>query len=184
MRRVKLKKEAFINLEKEIFKGNLLDIGFSNHGIIYNIYKQHIDESSIVDYIEGKEAKQAIDEDTYDTCALFLTLSDIKLTNSKIELIKDIYRFLKNDGLLYIWDIDKDFIKIFNSKIKVLLPDKSTKEIHLRNLNIFTNSSKENTAKILQPYFEILTTSNSDNIYYMVCKKKGKSEDEIIVSGD
>jgi hypothetical protein len=32
--------------------------------------------------------------------------------------------------------------------------------------------------KILQPYFEILTLKNSDNIYYMICKKKGKSEDE------
>ena len=179
-----MKKEAFINLEKEIFKGNLLDIGFSNHGIIYNIYKQYIDESSVVDYFEGKEAKARIQEGTYDTCALFLTLSDVKFTSNKNELIKDIYRFLKSDGLLYIWDIDKNFIKIFNSKIKILLPDKSTKKINFRNLNIFTNNSKENTMKILQPYFEILTMTNSDNIYYMVCKKKGKSKDEIIVSGN
>lgn len=179
-----MKKEAFINLEKEIFKGDLLDIGFSNHGIIYNIYKQYIDDSSSVDYIEGKQAKDTIEEESYDTCALFLTLSEIKLPSNKKQLIKDIYRFLKTEGLLYIWDIDKDFIKVFDSKIKILLPDKSTKEIHLRNFNIFNNSSKENTMKMLQPYFEVLTTSSSDNIYYMVCKKKGKSKDESIVSGN
>jgi len=172
-----LKKEAFINLEKEIFKGDLLDIGLSNHGIIYNIYKQYNDDSS-VEYIEGKEEKIRIEEGVYDTCALFLTLSDIKLTHSKNKLIQDIYKFLKEDGLLYIWDIDKGFAKIFNSRIKIVLPDKSTKPIYIRDLNIFKNSSKENTMKILEPYFEILTLKNSDNIYYMICKRRGKSEDE------
>ena len=172
-----MKKEAFINLEKEIFKGNLLDIGFSNQGIIYNIYKQYTDDSTI-EYIEGKEQKIRIEEGVYDTCALFLTLSDIKFTFSRNKLIQDIYKYLKEDGLLYIWDIDKGLAKIFNSKIKIVLPDKSTKQIYLRDLNIFKNSSKENTIRILEPYFEILTLKNSDNIYYMICKRRGKSKDE------
>lgn len=172
-----MKKEVFISLEKEIFKGNLLDIGFSNHGIIYNIYKQYNDDSSI-EYLEGKEEKIRIEEGQYDVCAMFLALSDMKFTLSKKKLIKDIYKFLKPDGLLYIWDIDKGFVKAFNSIIKVVLPDKSTKQVSLRDFNILKNSSKENTMKILQPYFEILTLKNSDNIYYMICKKRGKSEDE------
>ena len=171
-----MKKEVFINLEKEIFKGNLLDIGFSNYGIIYNIYKQNTDESCSVNYIEGKQEKIEIEEGLYDLCALFFTLSDIQFTQSKRKLIQDIYKFLKEDGLLYIWDIDKGFAKIFNSKIKIILPDKKTKQINLRDLNLFKNSSKENTMKILQPYFKILTLKNSDNIYYMVCKKRGKSK--------
>ncbi|MCB2292464.1 class I SAM-dependent methyltransferase [Clostridium algoriphilum] len=173
-----MKKEVFINLEKEIFKGNLLDIGFSNYGIIYNIYKQNTDDSSSVDYVEGKEEKIGIEKGVYDICALFFTLSDIKTTKNKEKLIEDIYKFLKEDGLLYIWDIDKGISKIFNSKIKIVLPDKNTKQIYLRDLNMFKNSSKENTIKVLQPYFEILTIKNSDNIYYMICKKKGKSKDE------
>ena len=173
-----MKREVFINLEKEIFKGNLLDIGLSNHGIIYNICKQYIDDSKSVEFIEGKEDKIKIEEGTYDTCALFLTLSDIKYTQSKKKLIKDVYKFLKEDGFLYIWDIDKGFAKVFNSRINILLPDKSTKLINLRDFNLFKNSSKENTIKILKPYFEVLTLKNSDNIYYMICKKRGKSEDE------
>ena len=173
-----MKKEVFISLESEIFKGNLLDIGFSNHGIIYNIYKQYIDDSSNIDYIEGKEEKKKIEQGTYDICALFLTLSDIKFTHNKNKLIKDIYGFLKEDGLLYIWDIDKGFAKTFNSTIKILLPDKSTKKISLRDSNIFKNSSKENTLKILQPYFEIVTLKNSDDVYYIICKKKSQSNDE------
>ncbi len=172
-----MKKEVFISLEKEIFKGDLLDIGFSNHGIIYNIYKKYNDDSSI-EYLEGKEEKLRIAEGQYDVCALFLTLSDIKFTHSKKKLIRDIYKFLKLDGLLYIWDIDKGFVKTFNSTIKIVLPDKSTKKISLKDVNIFKNSSKENTIKILQPYFDILTLKNSDNIYYMICKKRGKLENE------
>jgi len=178
-----LKREVFINLEKEIFKGNLLDIGFSNHGIIYNICKQYIDDCNSVEYIEGKEDKTKIDEGTYDTCVMFLTLSDIKFTQSRKKMIKDVYKFLKEDGLLYIWDIDKGFAKIFNSRINILLPDKSTKKINFIDLNLFKNSSKENTIKILQPYFEILTLKNSDNIYYIICKKRGKSKDESIIIG-
>jgi len=179
-----MKREVFINLEKEIFKGNLLDIGFSNHGIIYNICKEYIDDRSCVEYVEGKDDKKKIKEGSYDTCALFLTLSDIKLTQNKKSLIKDIFKFLKEDGLLYIWDIDKGFLKTFSSGINILLPDKSTKQINLIDLNIFKNSSKENTMKILQPYFEIITLKNSENIYYMICKRKGKSEDESNTSRD
>lgn len=173
-----MKKEVFISLEKEIFKGNVLDIGFSNHGIIYNIYKQYIDDDTSIEYLEGKEEKIRIEKEQYDVCALFLTLSDMKSTLTRKKLIKDIYNFLKLDGLLYIWDIDKGFAKTFNSIIKVVLPDKSTKQISLRDFNILKNSSKENTMKILQNYFEVLTLKNSDNIYYMICKKKGKLENE------
>ncbi|MBU3144761.1 class I SAM-dependent methyltransferase [Clostridium sp. CF012] len=179
-----MNREVFINLEKEIFKGNVLDIGFSNHGIIYNICKQYIDDSKSVEYIEGKWDKIKIDRGSYDTCVLFLTLSDIKFTQSKKNLIKDVYKFLKSDGVLYIWDIDKGFAKTFNSRINIMLPDKSTKKINLRDLNLFKNSSKENTIKILQPYFEIMTMKNSDNIYYMICKRREKSKDESIISGD
>ncbi len=178
-----MKREVFINLEKEIFKGNLLDIGFSNHGVIYNICKQYVDDSNCIDYIEGKEDKIKIEAESYDTCAMFLTLSDIKLTSSKVKLVKDVYGFLKADGLLYIWDIDKGFAKTFNSRINIVLPDKSTKKIDLKDFNLFKNSSKENTIKIIEPYFEIITLKNSDNIYYMVCKKRGKTKDESIVSG-
>ncbi|MBK5242472.1 class I SAM-dependent methyltransferase [Clostridium sp.] len=173
-----MKKEVFISLEKEIFKGNILDIGFSNHGIIYNIYKQYLDDSSSIEYLEGKEEKIRIEKGQYDVCALFLTLSDMKYTHTRKKLIEDIYEFLKSDGLLYIWDIDKGFVKTFNSEVKIVLPDKSTKQISLKDFNIFKNSSEENTKKILKPYFEILTLKNSDNIYYMICKKRGKSEDE------
>jgi len=179
-----LKREVFINLEKEIFKGNLLDIGFSNHGIIYNICKQYIDDSKSVEYIEGKEEKIKIDEGSYDTCVMFLTLSDIKFTQTRKKMIKDVYKFLKEDGLLYIWDIDKGFAKTFISRINILLPDKSTKKINLRDLNLFKNSSKENTIKILAPYFEIITMKSSDNIYYMICKRREKSKDESIIGGN
>lgn len=62
---IKLSKDIFINMEKEIFKGNLLDIGMDNQGIIYNIYKEFNDNVN-VEYVSGKEEGKNIKEDYYD----------------------------------------------------------------------------------------------------------------------
>lgn len=66
---IKLSKDIFINMEKEIFKGNLLDIGMDNQGIIYNIYKEFNDNVN-VEYVSGKEEGKNIKEDYYDNCIL------------------------------------------------------------------------------------------------------------------
>lgn len=70
---IKLSKDIFINMEKEIFKGNLLDIGMDNQGIIYNIYKEFNDNVN-VEYVSGKEEGKNIKEDYYDNCILLFSL--------------------------------------------------------------------------------------------------------------
>ena len=67
-----MKKDIFINMEREIFRGNILDIGLENHGIFYNIYKQYNDDVN-VEYLSGKEGKEKISEDFYDSCILFFS---------------------------------------------------------------------------------------------------------------
>lgn len=69
---IKLSKDIFINMEKEIFKGNLLDIGMDNQGIIYNIYKEFNDNVN-VEYVSGKEEGKNIKEDYYDNCILLFS---------------------------------------------------------------------------------------------------------------
>lgn len=46
-------------MENEIFRGNLLDVGTDNYGIIYNIYKQYNEDSNL-EYINGAEEKESI----------------------------------------------------------------------------------------------------------------------------
>ena len=46
-------------MEKEVFKGNVLDIGYKNTGIIYNVYK-HLNEETNIEYINGDDEKENI----------------------------------------------------------------------------------------------------------------------------
>ena len=108
-------KEIVLDIQNEIIEGNVLDIGVENYGIVYNIIKQQNKDISI-DYINGKEEKVNIEKGSYNSCVLFFSLSSLWLNNNKINLIKDIYNYLNDNGNLYIWDIDKGYKKVFQKK--------------------------------------------------------------------
>lgn len=177
------KKEIFINMEKECFKGNVLDIGTDNYGIIYSLYKQFNDDIA-VDYIEGQEKKVEIPKGTYDNCVLLFSLNNIWLKHKRKNFIKEIYDYLDEGGLLHIWDIDKSYKKIFNGKIRIVLPNRSIKEINILDMNIFKDISKDSTIKLINQYFEIIDLKVSDNIYYIKGIRKGRKENESIISRD
>lgn len=168
---INTKKEIFINLENKPFKGNVLDIGFQNFGIVYNIYKEFNDNASI-EYVNGKDEKENIKKGVYDSCILLFSFSSIWLRSSKFKLIKEINDYLKENGALYIWDIDKGFTKVFNSIIKILIPGRKLKEIYIKDLNVIKDSSKENTLSILDPFFDIVDFKASNDIYYIKAVKK------------
>lgn len=166
-------KETFINMEHEIFRGNLLDIGTDNYGIIYNIYKEY-DKDSNLEYINGEEEKENIKEGYYDNCILLFSFSNIFFKKKRLSLIRDIYKYLKEDGFVYIWDIDKKAKETFNGKIKILLPGEKVKDIYIKDLNILKDSSLDTTVKLLESYFEIKDLKSSDSVYYIKGKKKRK----------
>jgi SAM-dependent methyltransferase len=167
-------KDIYINLEKEIFVGNILDIGLENYGIVYNIAKKY-EEDFEVEYLEGKEGKKYIEEGIYDNCILFFSLRNLLNKKLKNNLLKDIYKYLKSDGILYIWDIDKGFGKTFMGKIKISLPDERIKEVYLKDINILNDNSKDTILQLLKSEnFDIISTVCSDNIYYIKSKKRGE----------
>jgi SAM-dependent methyltransferase len=168
-----MKKEIFLNMENQIFKGNVLDIGFNNSGIIYNIYKEQ-NENVNIEYITGKEEKIDIKDNFYDVCILFFSFSSICFKMNKKSFIKNIYDYLNKEGILYVWDIDKGYKNVFNGVIKVLAPGNVMKQIKIRDLNIFKDNSKGNTVRILENYFDIIEGNSSENIYYIKAKKKDK----------
>lgn len=177
-----MKNEVFINMENEIFKGNVLDVGFDNYGVVYSLCKQGEDEIA-VEYISGKEETKEIREEMYDSCILLFSLNVVWLKFNKRSFIKDLCRFIKEDGTIYIWDIDKGHGKIFNKKIKIVLPDRKVKVINIRDMNIFKDNSKETVVNILEQYFEILDIKSSDNIYYIKGRKKGRENSEDKLGG-
>lgn len=169
------KKHIFINMQNEVFTGNVLDIGTDNYGIIYSIYKKFNDDVS-VEYIHGKEENRFIEKDSYDNCIMLFSLSNIWLKLNKESFFKDIKDYLKENGTLHIWDINKGYSKVFNAKIKILLSDKIIKEINIADFNIFKDNSKECILKLLKKYFKIIDLKSSDNIYYIKCQKINNKE--------
>ncbi|MPM29216.1 hypothetical protein SDC9_75756 [bioreactor metagenome] len=162
----------FVSLEKEVFRGNILDVGLDNNGVIYNVYKYH-DEDLDVDYLEGRENTRSMRSDYYDSCILFFSLHNIVNGREKKKLFEHISECLKNNGYVYIWDIDKKPLQTFRGNIKVSLPDKTLKDFKINCLNPFTNNSKEKIINVLKEFFEVLDIKYSDNIFSIVCKKRG-----------
>lgn len=179
VKKVSVIKEIVINMENEIFRGNLLDVGTDNYGIIYNIYKQYNEDSNL-QYIDGAEEKENIKEGYYDNCILLFSFSNIFFKKNRMNLIRDIYLYLKEGGNVYIWDIDKKIKETFNGKIKILLPGEKIKDISIKDLNVLKDSSIDTTVKLLSPYFEIQDLKSSDGVYYIKGTKRinNTKEDE------
>lgn len=165
--------EINLCMNEDIFKGSLLDIGFNNLGVVYNVYK-YFNKGVDVEYICGKEERENISNETYDSCALFFTISNMFTRSSKGKLFKDVYEYLNPEGMVYIWDIDKGLNKIFNKNIRITMPENEERQLKLRDFNIFKDSSKNSTKNIIEKYFDIIDEKQIDEVYFIKGKKKSE----------
>lgn len=91
--------------------------------------------------------------------------------NRKRKIIKEVYKYIKLGGEILIWDINKERGKVFNNKIKIILPKSNIKEFNFKNLNVITSSNIEETKKILEKYFNIEETKAWEDIFFLRGKK-------------
>lgn len=175
--------KIIINMQREVFTGNVLDIGDENHGIIYNIFK-HYNEDATLEYVSCRDENSVIEKNSYDNCIMLFSLSDIWLKTNKKEFIKEVHKFLKDTGIIHIWDIDKPYLKPLKCSIKILLPEEKIKIINIKEFNVFKDTSKESVLKLIKDYFEVIDFKCSDNIYYIKAKKKGSTVNEISTGGN
>ncbi len=164
-------KTIIINLEKVNINGDVLDVGEKNFGIIYNLTKDVQEELSL-DYVD-EETDVKMKENAYDTCTFFFELNKIWTSVEKEKIIKKVYKYIKQNGEILIWDINKERAKVFNNKIKIILPKGNIKEFTFKNLNILTSSNAEETKKILEKYFNIEETKTWEDIFFIRGKKLG-----------
>lgn len=154
--------------------GDILDIGFKNYGIIYSIYKYQKDNCE-VEYFCSDEAQSNIRKNSYDCCCLFFTVSKFISCNKRKRFLNYIYDSLKCDGIIYIWDIDKQIMKTCHSKIKVRLPDFKIKNFAVKDINIFKDCSMKKSIELINNDFKIIESKSWDGIYYIKAKKIIKS---------
>ncbi|WP_097027334.1 hypothetical protein [Clostridium peptidivorans] len=166
-----MEKNVTLQLEDELFNGNLLDIGMSNTGIIYNMFKE-FNVNPTIEYIDGKYEENKIEEKYYDNCVMLFTLSQVYFESSRKELIKNINNYLKEKGKIYIWDVNKGYNKLVNFNIKIISSKTKEKKIIFKDNKIFMNSNKKATLKILSEYFNIIEEIEDEDIYYIKAEKK------------
>lgn len=162
-------KTLVINLEDVNIKGDILDVGKNNLGIIYNISKEVQEELSI-DYV-NEDRKCELKNRKYDACAFFFDLNKIWTSIEKERLIKNISQYLKDNSEILIWDINKQRGKVFKNNIKVILPQKRIKEFTFKNLNILSSNNVDEIKKILENYFEIEETKAYEDFFFIRGKR-------------
>ncbi|WP_160690667.1 hypothetical protein [Clostridium sp. C2-6-12] len=162
-------KTLVIDLEDIILKGDILDVGEKNLGVIYSISKEVKEELSL-DYVSG-DSKIELKDRKYDACTFFFELNKLWTNLEKEKLIKEVSSYLNEFGEIYIWDINKERGKVFNNKVKVILPNGKIKEFVFKNLNLLLNSNLEEIKKILQKHFEIVETKAWEDVFFIKGKK-------------
>lgn len=160
-----MNKKIVINMNDIEIKGDILDVSRKNSGIIYKLSKD-IQEEISVDYV-NEETKNILKPKTYDACTFFFNLSSL-LTNRKKEcLIKDVINYLKDNGEIYIWDINKESNGFLDYNIEVALPDGELKKVVFNKYNPFISCKFEEVKKILQKYSIIEETKLWEDIFYI-----------------
>ncbi|AWZ48106.1 hypothetical protein C3495_04440 [Clostridiaceae bacterium 14S0207] len=158
-----------INIEKEILKGDILDLSLGDISLIYPYIKK--DDELDLDYIENMYGKKLIQENSYDTALLFFTLQNIKSRRGKSDLLREISEYLKEKAYLHIWDINKKFGQMFKKQISIRVGQQE-KDIEVKNTNLFTDNSMDTMIKLVQEHFTIVTFKREKDLYYIKCKKK------------
>lgn len=162
-------KTLVIDLEDVILKGDILDVGEKNLGIIYSISKEAEEELSL-DYVSG-EGKVELKDRKYDACTFFFELNKLWTNLEKEKLIREVSAYLNEFGEIYIWDINKERGKVFNNKVKVILANGKIKEFIFKNLNLISSSNVEEIKKIIEKYFEIEETKAWEDVFFIKGKK-------------
>lgn len=167
-----MKGDIIINMEDVHFDGNVLDIGYDNYGVIYNICRDKNNTVNI-DFLEEYREQENNGLNSYNSCALFLTFSKLLFKGGKNKLLDVIYNYLDNDGVLYIWDIDKKRGEVLDVNIKVILPYRKIKNIAYKDYNIFKESNIKLTQDLLSNKFTIASSRGSNGMHYIKAQKKG-----------
>jgi len=153
-------KEIFINLENNKFRGEVLDVGILDNTIIRELCMDKIQNERII--YKDKNIKNSI-----DTSVLFFSLSLVSTGLFKYKMIKTIHNMMNKDAEIYIWDINKPRNKIFRKNIKMLLPNKTIKNLKINNLNLINDNSFERIRKLISNFFEIREVRASDDVFFI-----------------
>jgi hypothetical protein len=167
-----------IDMRNLQIKGDIIDIGVKNYGIIYKMCKESFDEVAL-EYVMGEE-KNFIEREFYDTAILFFTLNSLSNSLKRRKLIKEAYKYVREDGEILLWDANKFIGKAVDLEVDVLFNNCEFETVNIRNTNPLVKLDLSNVKKIISPYFDLVEEKEGKNIFFIRArrKKKGKRKDE------
>lgn len=171
-----MSKEILLEIDREAFKGELLDIGLDNDGIVYNMYKQFNGHNKI-EYLHGKQQQDKIKKNYYDNCIMLFSFSAIWFKINRREIIKKIHSYLKDNGTLHIWEVNKGYGKISHCTVAIPFPDNKLKQIKITDLNIVKDNSISAIKSIVEACFSIEDMKINEDIFYI---KAVKNKEEVV----
>lgn len=160
-------KRLIVNLKYANLKGDVLDISSDNSGIIYSLIKSNnLEKKNInVDYFSDNN------QHLYDSAAIFFTLGSLGKLESQ-ELIKDVYKSIKEDGEIYIWDRIKAKGDIVHDNVVAKMPNGKEKYFNVMNLNPFYEFNIDKCKNLLNKYFKIEEKVIWDKVIYIKAIKR------------
>ena len=172
-----MNKVLILNMEHLKLEGDILDVTSENASVIYSLSKE-VEEELSVDYVEEESE---LEKKKYDVCTFFFNLNNVNVGLKKESLIKKVTESLKDNGSIYLWDMNKTRGEVVDYKIKVILPNNKIKEGVIKNLNPLISCNFEEIKKILSKYYIIKEEKQWEDVFFLngVKKKDIKSEDII-----
>lgn len=167
-----MEKTLFIDMDYFCIEGDVLDVTKERASVIYSLSKEVMDEIC-VDYVDD-DNKDVLNRRRYDLCTFFFNLNDIWSNRKRDSIIKEICKYLKESGKIYLWDINKERGEIIDKKIKIKMPDSSFKETDLLNLNPLIQCSYKDLEKVISKYFIIEEEKIWEDMFYIKGTKKKK----------
>ena len=140
--------------------------------------KESFDEVAL-EYVMGEE-KNFIEREFYDTAILFFTLNSLSNSLKRRKLIKEAYKYVREDGEILLWDANKFIGKAVDLEVDVLFNNCEFETVNIRNTNPLVKLDLSNVKKIISPYFDLVEEKEGKNIFFIRArrKKKGKRKDE------
>ena len=163
-----MNKVLILNMEHLKLEGDILDVTSENASVIYSLSKE-VEEELSVDYVEEESE---LEKKKYDVCTFFFNLNNVNGGLKKESLIKKVTESLKDNGSIYLWDMNKTRGEVVDYKIKVILPNNKIKEGVIKNLNPLISCNFEEIKKILSKYYIIKEEKQWEDVFFLNGVKK------------
>ncbi|KPU44212.1 putative methyltransferase YcgJ [Oxobacter pfennigii] len=180
--------EITIDLSYLSLEGNVLDIGYQGKGAIYRALTERsvpdflLETAAALDtkleaddfnWVYGHPNSLPFEDKSFDVMTSFFAFAYIDRNRSRMKLIREIARTLKNEGKILIWDLNiKDLTISIKKNINVKLSEDRYVDINMDFLRWPGNFGADTMLPVVERYFVIKDKYEFDDYFYIEAYKK------------